>query len=137
MKVSIGCAVAFVALCASLPPARGGEKTQFEDIIKKMLETMGSLTTTLTTIRDEETAKTSQPDLRKAAEKWDVIKKKAKNLPPPSKEEKDRLTKEYRPKLEEAQKKLFAQVARVSAIPGGRQALLEISSVLDKKDKQK
>ena len=108
----------------------------FEDVVKQMLDTMGSLTTTLATIRDDETAKSAQPDLRKAAGKWQLIKKKAEGLPPPSKEEKDRLAKEYRTKLEEAQKKLFGEVARVSTIPGGRAALLEVSSILGKKNKQ-
>jgi hypothetical protein len=89
----------------------------------------------LTTIRDEDTARSAQPDLRKAAGKWQLIKKKAEGLPPPSKEEKDRLAKQYKSKLEEAQKKLFGEVARVSAIAGGRQALLEISGVLEKKGK--
>ena len=77
----------------------------------------------------------STGDLRKAAGKWQLIKKKAEGLPPPSKEEKDRLAKQYKTKLEEAQKKLFGEVARVSAIAGGRQALLEISGVLEKKGK--
>ena len=94
------------------------------------------MTKTLATVTDEETAKNSHPELRKAAGDGNLIKKKADGLPPPSKEEKDRLAKEYKPKLEEAQKKLFGEVARVSVIPGGRQALLEISSVLEKKDKK-
>ena len=97
---------------------------------------MDALATTLSTIQDEETAKTAKPELRKIAGKWSEIKKSAEALPPPSKEDKDRLAKQYKMKLEEAQKKLFGQVARVQQIPGGRDALLEISSVLTKKAKQ-
>lgn len=122
-------------LCAVLPAARGGGKA-FDDIVKQMLDTMDSLTQTLTTIQDEETAKAAQPDLRKTAAKWQLIKQKAEGLPPPTREEKDRLAKQYKVKLEEAQKKLFGEVGRVSAVPGGRQALLEISGVLEKKSKQ-
>jgi hypothetical protein len=136
MKARITFALGLLVWLAFLPGAKAGDKTQFEDVIKQMLDTMGSLTKTLATVTDEETAKNSQPELRKAAGKWHLIKKKADGLPPPSKEEKDRLAKEYKPKLEEAQKKLFGEVARVSVIPGGRQALLEISSVLEKKDKK-
>ena len=129
--------MALLVSCLFLPGVKGGDKAQFEDVIKQMLDTMGSLTKTLATVTDEETAKNSQPELRKAAGRWHQIKKKAEGLPPPSKEEKDRLAKEYKPKLEEAQKKLFGEVARVSVIPGGRQALLEISGVLEKKDLEK
>jgi hypothetical protein len=136
MKFRVACLAALFVSCALLPVAAGGAKGSFEDVVKQMLDVMGSLTTTLATIRDDETAKSAQPDLRKAAGKWQLIKKKAEGLPPPSKEEKDRLTKEYKTKLEEAQKKLFGEVARVSVIPGGRAALLDMSSVLGKKGKQ-
>src|SRR5438270_13865634 len=136
MKTPIACTLTLLVWFAALPDVKAGDKTQFEDIIKQMLEIMGGLTKTLATITDEETAKSSQPELHKAAGKWHVIKKKAKGLPPPSKEEKDRLAKQYKNKLEEAQKKLFSEVARVSVIPGGRQALLEISAVLENKDKE-
>jgi hypothetical protein len=135
MKNASSCLLALFVTSAILPRALGDEKTQFEDVIKQVLDTMDSLKTTLATIQDEETAKSAQPGLRKAAGKWQLIKKKAEGLPPPSKEEKDRLAKQYKTKLEEAQKKLFGEVGRVSAIPGGRDALLEISSVLDKKTK--
>ena len=101
-----------------------------------MLETMDSLSTTLATVRDEASAKAAEPDLRKAADKWQLVKKNAALLPPPVKEEKDRVAKQYRAKLEQAQKKLFGEVARVSTVPGGRMALLQISAVLDKKSKQ-
>jgi hypothetical protein len=131
-----GCLLTLFLLAAALPGVQGGGKASFDDVIKQMLETMDSLSTTLATIRDEETAKVAQPDLRKAAGKWQLIKKKAEGLPPPSKEEKDRLAKQYKTKLEESQKKLFGEVARVSLLSGGREALLEISSVLDKKGKQ-
>jgi septal ring factor EnvC (AmiA/AmiB activator) len=126
-----------LAILAVLSPtARSSGKTAFDDVVKQMIETMDSLTTTLATIRDEETAKAAVPELRKSAEKWQLVKKKAADLQPPSREEKDRLAKDYKKKLEEAQKKLFAEVGRVSLVPGGRPALMEISSVLDKKKKE-
>jgi hypothetical protein len=132
MRNGIACLVTLIGLSA----VPGGERVSFEDVIKQMLGVMDSLTTNLASVRDEETASFARPELRKAAEKWQHIKKKAEGLPPPSKEEKDRLAKQYKTKLEEAQKKLFGEVGRVSAVAGGRAALLEISSVLDKKAKQ-
>ncbi len=130
------CALCVMALLMVPSLSAAQEKAQFEDTIKQMLETMDSLSTLLATVRDEETAKSSQAPLRKAAEKWHAIKKNADGLPPPPKEEKDRLAKQYRMKLEEAQKKLFGEVARVRSVRGGPEALLEISGVLDKKSKQ-
>ena len=59
---------------------KGEAKTAFEDVIKQMLETMDSLSTTLATIRDEETAKVAQVELRKATGKWQLIKKNAERL---------------------------------------------------------
>lgn len=128
--------VGVVLVSATLAGAQGGGKAPFEDVVKQMLETMDALTTTLATIRDDDTAKGAQPDLRKTAAKWQLIKKKAESLPPPSREEKDRVAKEYKVKLEEAQKKLFGEVGRVATVPGGREALLELSAVLDKQAKQ-
>ncbi|MCI0742344.1 MAG: hypothetical protein L0Y72_25210 [Gemmataceae bacterium] len=118
-----------------LPQARAGDK-KTEDIVKDMLKTMDSITSTLATIKDQESAKAAKTDLRKAADQWNVLKKKAGDIAPPDKGEKDRLAKQYRMKLEEAQKKLFAEVLRVQGVAGGRDALLEIKSVLAKKDKK-
>ena len=50
-------------------------------------------------------------------------------------EEKDRLEKEYKEKTEAAQRKLFAQVARVREVPGARPALEEIRGVLTRQTK--
>jgi len=130
--------VVMLSGCMLLPNAQGqeGDKSSLESVIKQMIDTMDGLTKTLATIRDEESAKSAQPELKKTAEQWRLIKKKAEGVSPPSKEEKDRLAKQFKMKLEEAQKKLFTEVARVSAIQGGREAILEISSVLKKEKKE-
>jgi hypothetical protein len=115
---------------------KGEAKSPFEEVVKQMLETLDSVSATLATIHDEATAKAAEANLRKAAGKWHLVKEKSEKLPPPAKEEKERVAKEYKTKLEQAQKKLLGEVARVSAVPGGRAALLEIRDVLDKKSKQ-
>src|SRR5262245_24263163 len=112
-------------LCVAL--AGAGNDARLEDIVKQMLGAMGQMTTTLSGITDEASAKAAHPDLKKSAESWLLIRKNADKVPPPTKEEKDRLAKEYKPKLEEAQKKLFFEIGRVQGIPGGKEALLEIS----------
>ena len=51
------------------------------------------------------------------------------------KEEKERLVKLYKTKLDQTLKKLFVEIQRVSVITGGKEALMEIAGVL-KKDAQ-
>jgi hypothetical protein len=130
------CMVAILLMAALSPGAGAGDKIPYEDVIKQMLDTMDSLTKTLTAVQNEETAKGAQPELRKTAEKWRLVMKKAGSVPPPSKEERDRLDKEYKTKLVDSQKKLFGEVARVRLVPGGSAALKEISGVLEKKAKE-
>lgn len=128
--------VMVLVLAGAGAAAQAEADPRFEEIVKLMLGTMDNLSTTLSTVQDEETAKAAKPELRKIAGKWADIKKKAEALPPPSKEDKDRLAKQYKMKLEEAQKKLFGQVLRVRQLAGGPDALLEISSILSKKSKE-
>jgi hypothetical protein len=90
----------------------------------------------LTTIKTEESADAAKPELQKAAKEWVALRGQAEKLPPPSRMEKERLEKEYKPKLEAAQKKIYGEVTRVQRIPRGPEALKEIRSVLDKREKK-
>jgi hypothetical protein len=108
-------------------------QASFADVVKEMLSTMEKITASLTAIRDEETAKSARPELLKAAAGWQEIVQKAAKMRPPTREEKERLEKEYKEKMQVAQKKLFAEIARVKGVPGGREALKEISAALGKK----
>lgn len=122
---------AFVLFAVGLT-ASAGEPSPHEDVLRQMIAQLDVISGTLTKIADEDTAKAAHPELRKAAEAWTVARTKAAKLPPPERKEKDRLAKEYRPKLEASLKKLFEQVARVQSVPGGRDALQEIRGVLAK-----
>lgn len=132
--VPIGCLV----VLAGLLLARGqeaGSEARLADILKEMMETMDKLTLQLEAIKDEDTAKASKDDLKKTTSVWLQIRKKAEKMRPPSKDEKDRLEKEYKGKLQAAQKKLFTEIARVKSVPGGPDALKEIRGLLDKSPK--
>lgn len=111
----------------------GAPAPSFADVVKEMLATMEKLSTNLAGIMDEETAKSARPELVKAASGWQQLRQKAAKMRPPTREEKDRLEKEYKEKMQVAQKKLFAEIARVKGVPGGREALKEISAALGKK----
>ncbi len=110
--------------------AAGGAASH-EAVVKELLTTLDGLTTTLRGVKDADTAKAARPELKKAAAAWAAVRKKAEALPPPEPAIKDRLMKEYRPKLDAAVKGLFGQVRRVEDVPGGPAALREIAGVLD------
>lgn len=128
----LGCFILFSTLAFA-----GAAQARLEDLVKQMLTTMDSISKSLESISDEDTAKAAHNELKKSASQWIEIRKQAEETPPPTKEEKERLAKEYKGKLEEAQKKLFAEIARVQNIPGGKDALLEIRNALVKKSEGK
>ncbi|MBI3407143.1 MAG: hypothetical protein HY040_02150 [Planctomycetes bacterium] len=124
-------------LCLALVGSvHAGGEGRFEGVLKDLVGALDKLTTTLGGIRDEDSAKAAQPELRKMAVQWQALMKKAEDVAPPTKEEKDRLEKAYATKLTEARKKLFGEVERVREVAGGPQALKEISGVLARKSKK-
>src|SRR5271154_5747146 len=72
----------------------------YEGLVKELLGTVESLTKTLQSIKDRDSAEAARPELKKAAAKMLDLRKKAEEWKQPNKEEKDRLAKEYAPKLE-------------------------------------
>ena len=130
--VLVGCT--FLAVSGVLLSAQNGP-ANLEDVIKEVLATMDQLTTSLKTVEDEKSAEAARPDLRKAAERFVALRTKAESIKPPAKQEKERLEKEYKPKLFEAQKKLFGEIGRVKLLSGGQVALKEIRAVMEPKKK--
>ncbi len=126
---SIGIFLAAFALLGA------GDGSPHEKVIQQMIGSAESIGVTLKTIIDEDTATASKPDLRKAAATFTEARAKAEKLQPPEKDEKARLEKLYKPKLKEALEKMFTEVRRVENIPGGKEALKEISGVLRKDSK--
>ena len=112
-------------------PARGGDAASFEAVLKDMIGTLDKLTATLTAVKDEASAKAARPELQKNTGHFAAIRKKAETLRPPNKEEKEKLEKEYRPKLVESHKKLLGEMVRVSSVPGGKEVLKELSELLN------
>ncbi|MCI0682284.1 MAG: hypothetical protein L0Y71_09285 [Gemmataceae bacterium] len=126
---SIAVVFALVGLAAA-----GGAPTH-DDVIKRMLATLDKITTKLASITNRESADAAKPELQKSAKDWLATRAQAEKLPPPSREQKEKLEKEFKGKLEAAQKKLAGEVIRVKNIPGGPEALQEIRSVLVKQMK--
>jgi len=123
---------ALVLLLAGGVAMAAAQESRHEEVIKQTLALLERANTTLATIQDRDTAAAARPELRKVAADWQELQKKAREVPPPERAEKDRLTKEYKQKLVEAERKLRGETIRLESIPGGRAALQEITSVLRK-----
>jgi hypothetical protein len=116
--------------------AGGAQDSPYEQALQQVVESFDKIGVTLKTIVDEESAAAAKPDLRKSAASFLEARTKAAKMPPPEKDEKVRLEKLYKTKLDAAMKKMFTEVRRVEAIPGGKNALKEISAVLKKDGKK-
>lgn len=113
----------------------GSQGSPYEKSLQVVVDSFEKIGATLKTIVDEESAGAAKPDLRKAADAFVEARAKAAKMQPPEKEEKVRLEKQYKPKIEEAMKKIFTEIRRVEVIPGGKEALKEIAGVLKKDGK--
>lgn len=120
----------------ALGAAAAGENSPYEKAIQKMIGNLDQMAATLKTVIDEDSAGNAKLDLRKSASEWMETRAKAAKLQPPEKEEKLRLEKLYKPKLEESMRKMFIEVRRVENITGGKELLKEISGVLKKDEKK-
>ena len=126
-------AIVFFSLCLSF--VGGQEVSPYEKALVKVVDSFDKISTSLKTIVDENSAAAAKPDLRKAADQFLEARATATKLDPPEKAEKVRIEKLYRPKVDDAMKKMFIEAVRVNAIPGGRDALKEIAGVLKKDSK--
>jgi hypothetical protein len=115
--------------------AGGTQGSPYEQALQQVVDSFDKIGLSLKTIVNEESAAAAKPDLRKSAASFVEARTKAAKLQPPEKDEKVRLEKLYKPKLDAAMKKMFTEVRRVEAIPGGKDALKEISGILKKDGK--
>ena len=125
--------IGIVLVSLSFVNAQDG--SPYEKALQKVVDSFEKIATSLKTIVDEDSAAAAKPELKKAATTFLETRAGAAKLDPPEKAEKLRLEKTYKPKLEAAMKKMFSEVIRVNAIPGGKDALKEISGVLKKESK--
>jgi hypothetical protein len=128
MRLAVVFGVVLLTLCALLLPAQSGGGSAYESVLKELITALDMLSDVLVTVKDESSAKAAGPEVKKAVGRLDEVGKKAKALPQPEKGEKERITKTYRPKLEEAIKKLLTEEARVKAVPGGSELVKQIKA---------
>ena len=125
-------------------PIQAGGKDATEDVVARMLGQLEKMAEALGSMKDEESAASAREGLKKNVAAFRELRLQADKLPPPSREVKDRLAKEYKKKFVDVQEKLMLEVTRIRAtVPGGRDALTEVSGLLrggeieGKKEKKK
>ena len=114
------CAWSIGILFVAVGFAGAAQGSSYEQALQQVVESFDKIGVTLKTIVDEESAAAAKPDLRKSAASFLEARTKAAKMPPPEKDEKVRLEKLYKPKLDASMKKMFTEVRRVEAIPGGK-----------------
>jgi hypothetical protein len=124
-----GFGLALLATSVATLGILAGEETVYDKSLKQTLGALDKMTMTLAMVKDEETAQATKPEWKKAVQAWEKVKAEAAKLPPPEQAEKDRIAKEYRPKLDAAVKKFFTEVARVRMIPAGKELLKEVKNI--------
>lgn len=105
---------------------------KYEAVLQKLLGTIGQISKTLETVKDEKSGQEARPELRKQTEEFRATRKKSEELAPPSPEVRERIGKKYQPEFEKARKELAGQVARVQRVPGGPAVLQEIRGVFER-----
>lgn len=128
-------AAALLLLPVAALTAQDAGEAKYEEVLQKLVDTMGQITKTLEAVIDEETAKASKMPLREQADTFLAARKQSQDLVPPSNEVRERLANKYRPEIEKSYKRLAGQIARVERVPGGNAALQEIRSVFEKNER--
>lgn len=131
MRRTVALGVILLAVGGLLGLAQEGGSPH-ETVVKEMIAATEQIASALGAIKDAGTAAEARPGLRKAAEQFVEVRKKAEALRQPDERERDRLTREYRKKLDNSLTKLREEITRVRGIVGGPDALQELS-VLDVK----
>jgi hypothetical protein len=118
------------------PQDKGKAASPHEEVVKGMLDTLETVIKVIGTIQDEASANAARPELKKGAARLLELRKRAETMRQPTKEEKERLEKEYQGKFEDALKRLRTETIRARTVPGGAEAVQEIA-VATPKDKGK
>jgi hypothetical protein len=114
---------------------QGSAVEQLEAVFKDMLGHVNQITGALRTVKDEETAAAAHPKLKKAAAGLQEVQKRSAALQKVPKDERDRLTRKYGDEVRAAFINMTKEVARVRDVPGGKEALDELTTPPPKQEK--
>jgi hypothetical protein len=111
-----------------------GCKDDHDSLMKKTVDKMNELASTLESVNDEASSKAAAPKIKAIAADLQELKKKADALPKPSAEEEKRLKDKYKKSLSEAGQKVFGQMGKFMtnpklSTPELREALKSMQSI--------
>ena len=94
-----------------------------ESLVKQTVAVMDDTAQAMATIKDEPSAKAAVPRLQALARRRKLIEEKITTVKTPSQAEQVELQKRYAARLAEVTAQLMQEAVRVSAVPGGADAL--------------
>jgi hypothetical protein len=94
-----------------------------ESLVKQTVAVMDETAQAMATIQDEPSAKAAVPRLQALARRRKLIEEKITTVKTPSQADQVELQKKYAARLSEVTVKLMQESVRVSAVPGGTDAL--------------
>jgi hypothetical protein len=101
-----------------------GGYSQAEQAVKEMISSMNDMSTTLESVKDKATAKAAAPKIEAAFDRLQEAKKKG-DAAKGTQADKDRLEKEYMPKVKEATERWFKATLAATVASGGEPTFLK------------
>jgi hypothetical protein len=95
----------------------GGGYSKAEEATKEMLSSMNDISAALESVKDKETAKAAAPKIEAAVERLKAATKKAEGVKG-TQADKEKLEKEYMPKIQEASTRMM-QASMTAAVASG------------------
>jgi hypothetical protein len=133
MRKAMGLGLALLLLCGT----RGRAADTFEGLIKEMIGATKEVVAELEKIKDEDTAKSARPKLKKLGSQLQDLSQRAKKLGKPGEEEEKKIKEKYEKDLTTLFQKMATESLRVSKIKGGPEALKELQPAPKDKPKDK
>jgi hypothetical protein len=113
------------------------QEAKREEVLGKLLGSLQQIAKTLEGVTDEATAKSAGPELKKQADEFRQTRKLSEQVPPPpSREAREKIAKDWAPKFVAVRKTLELQIARVQRVDGGNALLAELRTVIEPTEKK-
>jgi hypothetical protein len=122
-----------LAMVLGLLAASAGQaqdaKSPYDAVVQDMIAATDKITSILATIKDSTSAQAARPELKKAVGKFLEVRKRADKLTQPDRKERDRISRTYAKKLQDAVERNKEERTRVAGVAGGRDALRELDAL--------
>lgn len=132
MKLSIA------AIACILFTAHSRAQDSYEKVADEMIPAFTKLGDTLANVKDKKTFEDAKPTFKQVTKTMLDLKERAEKLGEPKGDKKEELEKKYKPKIEEATKKMTTEMVRIATqVEGGQDIVKELSEILAPLNKKK